>query len=89
MSDLGFDGKVAIITGAGGDFCAGADLTALVSDDERSLGQTVANRMRTHFNEVPRRLATADVPVVEALPVLPSQVRKVRLAVSPLAPSGT
>lgn len=58
-----------VLTGAGRAFCAGADLSALpdVPLDGRSLGSVVAEEMATHFNEVPRRIATLEVPVVAAV----------------------
>lgn len=61
-------GAPVVITGSGRAFCAGADLAVLADPPpDGTLGTEVARRMQTHFNEVPRRMATLGVPVVAAV----------------------
>ncbi len=61
-------GAPVVVTGSGRAFCAGADLAALAdAPSGGTLGATVARRMQTHFNEVPRRIASLGVPVVAAV----------------------
>lgn len=60
-------GHPVIVTGTGRAFCAGADLSALVGAGSETSGAMVAGEMERHFNEVVRRLVSADVPVVAAV----------------------
>ncbi|MEX1279742.1 MAG: enoyl-CoA hydratase/isomerase family protein, partial [Acidimicrobiia bacterium] len=61
-------GAPVVITGSGRAFCAGADLAAIADPPSSgTLGSAVARRMQTHFNEVPRRIASLGVPVVAAV----------------------
>lgn len=62
--------RVLVVTGAGGAFCAGADLTDAgkgPAGANLSVGELVSEKMRVHFNPMIREMYRLEKPVIASV----------------------